>query len=46
VDTDFVHAWTDYLHRFPIAWFESTLNRSELEACGTAGFLGEVPKII
>jgi hypothetical protein len=46
VDTDFVHAWADYLHWFPIAWFESVLNRTELEACGTASFIGEVPKII
>jgi ferredoxin-NADP reductase len=46
VDTDFVHAWADYLHGFPIAWLESVLNRTELEACGTASFIGEVPKII
>jgi len=46
MDTDFVHAWADYLHWFPIAWFESALNRTELEACGTTSFIGEVPKII
>ena len=46
VDTDFLHAWADYLHRFPIARFESVLNRTELEACGTASFIGKVPKII
>jgi len=46
VDTNFVHAWADYLHWFPITWFESTLNRTELEACGTASFIGEIPKII
>jgi hypothetical protein len=46
VDPDFVHAWTDYPHWFPIAWFESTLNRSELETCSTASFIGEIPKII
>ena len=46
VDTDFVHAWADYLHWLPITWLESTLNRTELEACSTASFIGEVPKII
>ena len=46
VDTNFVHAWADCLYWLPIAWFESTLNRSELEACGTASFIGEVPKIV
>jgi hypothetical protein len=46
VETDFVHAWADSLHWFPIAWFESVLNRTELEACGTASFIREVPKII
>ncbi|OHE23852.1 MAG: hypothetical protein A2Z43_03620 [Syntrophobacterales bacterium RBG_19FT_COMBO_59_10] len=45
-DTDFVHAWADYLHWFPIAWFESALNCTEIEACSTASFIGEVPKII
>jgi hypothetical protein len=46
VETDFFHAWADYLHWFPIAWFESVLNRTELEACGTPSLIGEVPKII
>jgi hypothetical protein len=46
VDTDFLHAWTNYLDWFPIAWFKSILNRSELETCGTASFIWEVPKII
>jgi hypothetical protein len=46
VDTDFLHAWADYVHWFPIAWFKSALNRTELEACGTASFIWEVPKII
>ena len=46
MDTNFVHAWADYLHGFPIAWFESTLKRSEFKACGTASFIGEVPKIV
>jgi hypothetical protein len=45
-DTDFVHAWTDYLQWFPIAWFESTLNRPELKACGTTSFIRKIPKII
>jgi len=45
-DKDFVHAWPDYLHWFPIVWFESALNRSEFEACSTASFIGEIPKII
>jgi hypothetical protein len=46
VDTDFLHAWADYIHLSPIGWFESALNRTELEACGTASFFGEVPKIV
>ncbi len=46
VDTNFVHAWPDCLYRLQIAWFESALNRSELEACGTTGFIGEVPKVV
>jgi hypothetical protein len=46
VDTDFVHAWADSLHWLPIVWFEFALNRTELETCGTASFIGEVPKII
>lgn len=46
VETDFFHAWADHLHGFPIGWFESVLNRTELEACGTPSLIGEVPKII
>jgi hypothetical protein len=46
VDTDFFHAWADYLHWLPIAWFKSVLNRTEFEACSTASFIGKVPKII
>jgi hypothetical protein len=46
MDTDFLHTWADYLYWFPIAWFESVLDRPELEACGTASFIGEVSKII
>jgi hypothetical protein len=46
VQTDFVHACPDSLHRSPIAWFETVLNCTELEACGTASLIGEVPKII
>jgi hypothetical protein len=46
VDTDFVHAWTDCAYWSPITWFEAILNCPKLEACGTASFIGEVPKII
>jgi hypothetical protein len=46
VDTDLLHAWADYLHWFPIAWFKSVLNSTELKACGTSSFIWEVPKII
>jgi hypothetical protein len=46
LDTDFLHAWADHLHWSPIAWFESVLDRTEFEACGTASLIGKVPKII
>jgi hypothetical protein len=46
VDTDFGHAWADYLHWFPITGFESILNRAELEACCPAGFIWEISQII
>jgi hypothetical protein len=46
VEADFFHSWADYLHGFPIAWFEPILNCSELEACGTPGLVGEIPKVI
>jgi hypothetical protein len=46
VDTDFFHAWANYLHWFPIAWFGPVLNRTELEVCGAASLIGEIPKII
>jgi hypothetical protein len=46
VEPDFFHAWADYLHWFPITWFESVLDRAELEPCGTPSLIGEVPKII
>jgi hypothetical protein len=46
MDTDFVDAMAGCPHWFLIAWFESILNCTEFEACGTAGLVGEVPKII
>jgi hypothetical protein len=46
VNTDFLDAWTDDLHWFSITRFKSALNRTEFEACGTASFIWEVPKII
>lgn len=46
VYTDFLCTWADNLHRFPIAGFESRLNRLKLEAGGTASFVGEIPKVV
>jgi hypothetical protein len=46
MDTDFLNAWADCLHGFPIGWFESVLNRTEFEACGASGFIGKISKII
>ena len=46
MNTNFLHAWADYLHGFPIAWFESVLNRTELETCGPACLVREISKII
>jgi hypothetical protein len=42
VDTDFAHAWANDLHWFPIAWFESALDRTEFETRGTSSFIGEI----
>ena len=40
-DADFVHACSDYLHRFPIAWFESGKFRrsSRLDPAKFSGFI-------
>jgi hypothetical protein len=46
VDADFVHAWANYLHWFPITWFESVLNCTELEARCPAGFIREISQIV
>ncbi|OIP51201.1 MAG: hypothetical protein COZ12_01105 [Deltaproteobacteria bacterium CG_4_10_14_3_um_filter_60_8] len=39
VNTDLLHARADSLHWLPIAWFNSALQRTELEASGTASFI-------
>ena len=46
VNTDLLNPRADCRHGFPINWFESVLNRTEFEACGTAGLIGKIPKII
>ena len=46
VNTDFVHTWADDLNWFPVAWFESVLNRTELEACCPARFIWEISQIV
>jgi hypothetical protein len=46
MDTNFLHARADYLHGFLIAWFESVLNRTELETCGPACLIREISQII
>jgi hypothetical protein len=46
MDTNFLHAWADYLHGFPVAWFESVLNRTELETRSPARLIREISQII
>ena len=46
MDTNFLHAWADYLYGFPIAWFVSVLNRTELETCSPAGLIREITQIV
>jgi hypothetical protein len=46
MDTNFLDTGADYLHGFPIAWFESVLNRTELEACCPARLVREISQII
>jgi hypothetical protein len=46
VDSDLFDSRADSLYGFSIAWFESVLESTEFESCGTVGFIGEVSKIV